>query len=157
MSVLRVRDLMRSPPCSITPMTTLPDIERRLQAYGVRRLPVMDRRWVVGIVTLGDVRHAQPSDVPLLHTYEQPARLAGVHALDLMSQPVISIPATAPVTDAVRLMLKHKISGVPVLRGGQLVGMITASDIFRAIVGDTVTSNRARVTHDTSPYTPNRR
>jgi CBS domain-containing protein len=55
-------------------------------------------------------------------------------AKDLMTQPVISVAADAPVLEAVRIMLQKKISGLPVLdASGQLAGIVTEGDFLRRI------------------------
>lgn len=134
MSTLHVRDVMRTRVCTITPDTPLPEIAQRLQTDSAHRLPVMGRSGVVGMVTQDDISDAQPSPVPLLEAYERPALLTTIPAATIMSRPVITIAAGAPLTEAARLMLIHKVRGLPVLRNGQLVGIITASDILRIIL-----------------------
>ncbi len=47
---------------------------------------------------------------------------------------VLTIAAQAPVIEAARLMLQHKVSGLPVLKQGLLVAILTESDIFQAVV-----------------------
>jgi CBS domain-containing protein len=53
-------------------------------------------------------------------------------ALDVMTQPVISVEPDASILEAARLMLQHRISGVPVVDAkGKLVGMVTEGDFLR--------------------------
>lgn len=59
-----------------------------------------------------------------------------LHARDVMTRDVISIRPDATVVDAARLMIKHKISAVPVLEGGRLTGIISEGDlVHRAEIG----------------------
>lgn len=134
MAKLHVRDLMHAPVVNISLDTTLPDIEQQFVSAHVDCLPVMDHGGVVGIVTSGDLRHVQTSSVPQLRKYECPALLQQLNAQELMSHPVVTIAATAPLTEAARLMLIHRIRCLPVLRGRQLVGIITANDILHALI-----------------------
>jgi CBS domain-containing protein len=55
-----------------------------------------------------------------------------MHVKDVMTQPVVTVPMDASIFEAVRLMLQHKISGLPVVdRSGHLVGMVTEADLLR--------------------------
>jgi CBS domain-containing protein len=129
---------MNSPVITISPSTTLPYIKTLLREHQIRRLPVVDRNRLVGIVTLGDVRNACPSEATTLSIYELSYLLTTVTAADIMRQSVVAVQADSPVADAARLMLTQKISGLPVLDGSQLVGMLTESDIFRAVISGQV-------------------
>jgi CBS domain-containing protein len=53
-----------------------------------------------------------------------------MHAKDVMSSPVISIGPALPVLDIAALLVRHRIGGLPVMVGGQLVGMVTGSDLL---------------------------
>jgi len=134
MQSIAVRALMSSPVITITPQTRLPQIKNILRENNIRRVPVVAQDRLVGIVTLGDVRNAFPSDATTLSIYELSDLLAKVTATDVMRTAVIGINADAPLVEAARLMLTQKISGLPVLEDGRLVGMITESDIFRAVI-----------------------
>ena len=147
MTALAVRALMRSPVVTITPHTPLPDIERVLREHGIRRVPVLDHRRLVGIVTLGDVRGTQPSDATTLSVYELGYLLNKVTAAQIMHTPVLSVAADAPVLEAAQRMPDHHISGLPVVADGQVVGMITESDVFRALVAGRLSSPTLTLPH----------
>jgi acetoin utilization protein AcuB len=134
METLAVTALMSAPVVTVTPTTTLPHIRNLMRDHGIRRLPVVTNGCMVGIVTLGDVRSACPSDATTLSIYELSYMLERVTAADIMRTGVISVQAATSVVAAAALMLEHKVSGLPVLDGEQLVGIITESDIFRAVV-----------------------
>jgi acetoin utilization protein AcuB len=51
-----------------------------------------------------------------------------------MSRGVVTISPNAEAVEAAALMAKRKIGGLPVVKGGVLVGIITATDILRAYV-----------------------
>lgn len=133
MQPLLVRDLMTSPVLTIRPTTRLPAIKQLMCERCVHRLPVIEGERLVGIVTLGDVRNAFPSDLPALNHYPQP-RLDAVRAEYLMRTDVITITPEAAVTTAALLLLRHKVSGLPVIEGERLVGIITKGDLCRAVL-----------------------
>jgi acetoin utilization protein AcuB len=73
--------------------------------------------------------------VTTLSIYEVTTLLYKVTGKDVMRTGVITVDADAALTEAAEQMLAHKVSGLPVMRDGRLVGIITESDIFRAVVG----------------------
>jgi CBS domain-containing protein len=90
---------------------------------------------LVGIVTLGDVREAEPSDATSLSIWEINYLLAQLKVEKIMSQNPITISPNATIGEAAWLMLEYKISGLPVVdKAGGIVGIITESDIFRLVV-----------------------
>jgi CBS domain-containing protein len=129
-----VRDWMSANPVAIGPKTSLHDAHALMMERHVRRLLVMDNGKLVGIVTLGDVREAEPSKATSLSIYELHYLLAKLTIDEIMTRNPITVPATATIRDAAKLMLEHKIGGLPVMDGGKLAGIITESDIFRVLV-----------------------
>ncbi len=130
-----VRDWMTSNPITIEPTTTLADAYMLMKQKNIRRLLVAEPNGkLVGIVTLGDVREAHPSDATTLSIYEINYLLAKLSVTQIMTVNPITTTPDATVYDAARLMLEHKIGGLPVVANGQVVGIITESDIFRLMV-----------------------
>ncbi len=130
----QVRDWMTPNPITIDPKTTLPEAHKLMKECHIRRLPVVDRGKVVGILTLGDVREASPSDASSLSIFELNYLLSKLTVENIMTRDPITIAPTGTIREAAQLMLEHKIGGVPVVDGEKLVGIITESDIFRVLV-----------------------
>ncbi len=130
----QVRDWMTPNPITIDPKTTLPEAHKLMKECHIRRLPVVDHGKVVGILTLGDVREASPSDASSLSIFELNYLLAKLNVESIMTRDPITIAPTATIREAAQLMLEHKIGGVPVVEDEKLVGIITESDIFRVLV-----------------------
>jgi acetoin utilization protein AcuB len=59
-----VRDWMTQDVITITPQTSLTEAHALMMSKRIRRLPVVDHGRIVGIVTLGDVRGAEPPRPP---------------------------------------------------------------------------------------------
>ncbi len=131
-----VKDWMTRDPVVISPKTTLPEAYQLMKERRIRRLPVVDNGKLVGIVTLGDVREASPSDATTLSIYELNYLLAQLSADRIMTREALSVSPDATIRDAARMMLEHKIGGLPVVEGGKVVGILTESDIFRLVVQD---------------------
>ena len=103
----------------------------------IRRLPVLKDGHLVGIVTLGDVRGAKPSEITSLSIWELNYLLAKLEIEQCMTPDPITISEDATIEEAAMIMLKNKISGLPVIdETEQVVGIITESDIFRLVVRD---------------------
>ncbi len=130
-----VRDWMSSPPITIDANATLPEACDILRQHRIRRLPVMQNGKLVGIVTRGDLRGAQPSEATTLSIWELNTLLAKLKIKSIMTPDPITIREDATLRDAAQIMNDYKVSGLPVVdEKGDLVGMITESDIFRLVV-----------------------
>ncbi len=138
MHMLCVRDVMSRPVIAVAPYTRLPAIKHLMAEQQIRRVPVLHKNAVVGIITLSDLRDAFPADATTLSIYELSHVLNRVTARQIMTTSVISIGMNALLAEAAKLMLLNKVSGIPVVEVGRLVGMITESDIFRAVVAGQV-------------------
>ncbi len=132
-----VRDWMTPRPITIDPRTTLPEAHKLMKQSQIRRLPVVDQGKVVGILTLGDVREASPSDATSLSIFELNFLLARLTVDHIMTRDPIVVSPTTTIRQAAQIMLEYKIGGLPVVDGDVLVGIITESDIFRVLVQET--------------------
>jgi acetoin utilization protein AcuB len=126
---------MTSEVVTVTPDTTLPDAHRLMSKNEIRRLPVVKKGRLVGIVTRGDVRGAEPSEATSLSIWELNYLLARLKISEIMTPKPISVSPDATISQAAQLMLENKISGIPVVDVDEnVVGIITESDIFRLVV-----------------------
>lgn len=128
-----VQDWMTSAPETVSVNTAVMEALQRLREGGYRRLPVMDGHKLVGIVTDRDLKEATPSKATTLSIYELNYLLSKLTVKDVMQSPVISIQHDAAIEDAALLMEEHRISGLPVLDGTELVGIVTITDLMRAV------------------------
>jgi CBS domain-containing protein len=126
---------MTSPVITIKPQTLISEAHQCMKENGIRRLPVVEAGKLVGMITVGDVREASPSDATTLSIWELNYLWAQLTVERVMTRAVVTVEPDVPVTDAAQLMLDHKISGLPVVdQSGKLVGILTESDIFRMLV-----------------------
>ncbi len=138
---VRVREWMTSPVISVAPSTPISSVHQLMKEHGIRRVPVVEHDRVVGIITLGDVREASPSDATTLSIWEMNYLWAQLTVEKVMSRKVISVHAEDLILDIAQIMLDKKVSGLPVLDDhGYLVGIITESDIFRMLVESRTTA-----------------
>ncbi len=133
--MVHVGDIMTSPAICIDSHSTLPEAIELMKKHSVRRLPVLNDQEMVGIITLGDVRGALPSEVTSLNRSELGYLTEQVKVERAMRQPVITVHPDTKLADAARLMVEHRIGGIPVVSAdGVVVGLVTESDIFRILI-----------------------
>ncbi|MBX3059145.1 MAG: CBS domain-containing protein [Anaerolineae bacterium] len=131
-----VRDWMTREIITVTPETTLPEAHQIMMNEEIRRLPVVysDGR-LAGIITLGDVRGAQPSPATSLSIWELNYLLSQLKVEKIMTPDPVTIHEDATIGEAARVMLENRVSGLPVVdKAGKLAGIITESDIFSMVV-----------------------
>jgi acetoin utilization protein AcuB len=131
-----VRERMTPNPVTVTPDTTVPEALRLLREKKIRRLPVLDQRGnLVGIVSDKDLLHASPSPATTLAVWEIPELLAKIKIEKVMSRNLVTVSLDTPLEEAARNMADQRIGGMPVLDGEKLVGIITETDLFKALLG----------------------
>ena len=130
-----VKNWMTRDPVSIHPQQTLPQAHQLMKNKNIRRLPVVDGETLVGIVTFGDIREAEPSDASSLSMYEMNYLIALLTVDSIMTPNPMTIQESATIGEAAKVMLEHKIGGLPVMnKNNMLVGIITESDICRLVM-----------------------
>jgi CBS domain-containing protein len=132
---VKVSDWMTSNVVTTRRQTSISSAHQMMRENNVRRLPVVEDGKLVGIITIGDVREASPSDATTLTIWELNYLWAQLTVEKVMTRSVFTVKADTPLLDAAEIMLEHKISGLPVINDeGTLVGVITESDIFRMLI-----------------------
>ncbi len=126
---------MSANPITILPTTPVAEAQALMKAEKLHRLPVVDKSGkLVGIVTERDLLYASPSPASTLNVYELSYLLAKLRVEEIMKMAVITIDEGAALEEAAKLMAEKNIGGLPVLRNGQLVGVITESDLFKVFL-----------------------
>lgn len=117
---------------TISPRDTFGDAIKKMNARQIRRLLVMVGDTVEGVVCKQDLIAAYPDHLNPFSSVglEDPAAQTRIETI--MKGPVITIDEAAPIEHAATLMARHHIGGLAVMDHGNLVGVITESDVFRA-------------------------
>ena len=127
-----VQERMSHPVITIKPETPIMDVHNLMRKEHIRRLPVIDeRKRLVGIVSEKDILHAKPSGATSLSVWEVQYLLSEITVEEVMTRDVITINEDTPLEEAARIMADNKIGGLPVLRDGKVVGIITETDLFK--------------------------
>lgn len=130
---LLVKDWMTPDPITVHPQSTLPHVRKLMEERHIRRLPVMEDDELVGIITIGDIREAQPSDVNTLRSYEAEYLISLITVDTVMTPEPITVSPESTIAEAAQIMLSKKISGLPVMKNDKLVGIITETDFCRLL------------------------
>jgi len=128
-----VRDRMTREVVSVSPSTNLFDALMLTRTQGVRHLPVLDGGALVGLVTDRDLRLAMPAKGTAPEK-ERERLLATSLVGDVMTRNLVTTTPDAPVEEAARLLYEHYIGCLPVLSEGRVVGLLTETDLLRALV-----------------------
>ncbi|HEX9824702.1 MAG TPA: CBS domain-containing protein [Actinomycetota bacterium] len=121
MARMLVRDVMTVGVVTVSPETSLKEVAGLLLGAKVSGVPVVDGGRVVGIVSESD----------LLPLREGTAGHPVARASDVMTRKLISLVEEMSVTEAARVLQRHRIKRAPVMRGGRLVGIVTRGDLLR--------------------------
>jgi acetoin utilization protein AcuB len=128
-----VEEVMQTSVTTVTPKTLLPEARRLLRRRGVRHLPVVQDDALVGIVSDRDLKRATAPETSSATHEVSPLRDAStVDAI--MTRAVITVGRMFPIEEAASLMVKEKVSALPVTEGGRLIGIVTETDILELFV-----------------------
>lgn len=121
-----VRDMMSYPVKTVNPDTLLGEVEQILLRYGHTGVPVTEDKYLVGIISRRDV------DKAIKHGLRH-APVKG-----FMTTKVTTVDVDAPWEEVQRLMVQHDIGRLPVVEEGNVVGIVSRSDILRLVHGGSV-------------------
>ncbi|GAB4574809.1 MAG: CBS and ACT domain-containing protein [Anaerolineae bacterium] len=121
-------------PITATPDMTHPQALDLMRKNNIRHLPVLENGKLVGIVAENDLLSSRPSPATTLSIYEIYSLLDNLKLRQIMSSPVYAVEEDCPLEEAARILTEKKITALPVMRGEELVGIITEIDLFRALV-----------------------
>lgn len=149
---MQARDFMTKSPVTVTPDTPTPEIARQLLTHAISAVPVVDHDGtLLGMVSEGDLLGRAESGgatrrdwwLSLLAEGEalNPGFLATLQnpqltARDVMSAPVVNVAETAEAGEIAHLLEEYRIKRVPVMRDGRVVGIVSRSDLLRALVAE---------------------
>ena len=129
-----VEDVMRRDVVTASPKTTLPAALALVQQRGIRHLPVVEDGSLVGIVSDRDLKRAMASPATSLERHELAYLLDRLTLAEFMTCAVMTVAPSFPVEEAARLMVREKISALPVTEAGRLVGIVTETDVLDLFV-----------------------
>ena len=128
--MLLVRNSMTRELVTVVSETTAAEALALCRMNRIRHLPVLEGRRLVGVISDRDLRAATPA----LGDLARAEALDRIRVADEMARDVTTARPEDPIEDAAMVMYERKIGCLPVVDGEDLVGMLTTSDIMRALV-----------------------
>jgi len=130
---MRVKDIMSTNVVKVDEKTLVGDARNIMEAHRIRRLPVMRKDKLVGLVTKHMLLEAAPSPATSLSIWEVHYLLSKMTAKDIMVEHPDTISPDMPVEEALQLGQEKGYGGFLVMEKGRLVGVVTESDIVRVM------------------------
>ena len=128
---MKIRDLMSTNVVTVSEDTSIHDAKKIMDAHRIRRLPVMRKDKLVGLVTKHMLLEASPSPATSLSIHELHYLLAKMTVKDIMVKNPFTISPDMAPEEALQLGQEKGYGAFPVMEDGRLVGMVTESDIVR--------------------------
>ncbi len=129
-----VSDIMTSNVVTIPSTTSIAEAKRIMQAHGFRRLPVVDKGKLVGVVTEHGLEKVSPSKATSLTVWELSYLLDKTTVKEIMETNVVTIGPEATAEEALAVAQGHKVGALVVVDKGRVEGILTTNDFFYKIV-----------------------
>lgn len=130
---MRMKDVMTRNPITVSPDTLVLQAQKIMKEKRIRRLPVVDKGKLIGIITKYDLLEAAPPK-GTSSLYDLTELLSQMKVKDVMKKNPLTVSPFTPVEDALRIGQERKIGSFPVVEHGKLVGIATESDIVRFLI-----------------------
>lgn len=129
-----VSDWMTKKVFSVDLDAYLSDALSLMKEKRIKHVPVLKSGKLKGIISDRDIKEYSPSKATSLDIYELHYILAKTKIKDMMTTSVITTTSDTPVEEAAMTLLDRSIGCLPVIDEGNLAGIISDKDIFRALV-----------------------
>lgn len=132
--VMLVKDIMTTNVVTISSNTPVLEARKIMEVHSVRRLPVVDKGKLVGMVTKNMTRRAAPSEATSLSVWEINYLMAKMIVKEIMKRDVVTVPPDLTVECAVATAQERGVGALPVIEDNVVVGIITTNDFFYKIL-----------------------
>jgi acetoin utilization protein AcuB len=129
-----VADIMTTNVVSISSDTSLAEARRIMDAHRVRRLPVIDRGKLAGVVTSGALDRMGPSQLTTFSVHELGYLVNKITVKEVMRREVVTVTPDMTVEEAVALAQSKRVGMLVVVEGDKVVGVATTNDFFYKIL-----------------------
>jgi acetoin utilization protein AcuB len=130
-----IRNFMTKNVITIEDEESMPKAIQLLKQHKINMMPVTHQGKLVGVITDRDLKQASPSEATDLETHELKYLLNKIKMKDIMTRQVITVPPDYTIEEAAEILMNHDISGAPVVNEqGQMEGIITSTDLYKALI-----------------------
>ena len=125
---------MSHPVITIPPNMPVTKAHELMARENINQCPVVKSGKLVGLVTEKDILKAYPSSATTLAVWEITSLVEKIKVEDIMIKQFQTVQEDTPIEVAARILVDHEISALPVMRGKELVGIITEADLFKIML-----------------------
>ena len=129
-----VRDIMTTNVVTIPSSISIADAKRIMEAHKFRRLPVVDKGKLVGIVTERKLEQVSPSKATSLSVWELSYLLDKTSVKEIMERNVVTVPPDMTAEESLAVAQSNRVGALVVVEDGKVVGISTTNDFFYKIV-----------------------
>ena len=138
-----IKNWMSKPVITVDVNSSMQETSYLLEKHNIRLLPVTQWEKLVGIITDRDIKRSSASDATSLEKHELLYLLSKITVKDIMTKNPICVTPDNTIEETARILMEHKISGVPVVEThGEVVGIVTHSDLCRVLINLTGVDRR---------------
>lgn len=131
---MRVRDIMTTKVITVSSNTTIGKADELLSKHKIRRLPVVDKEKLVGVISKDGILNASTLYTTPIAPWKMAHYFFGRKVRELMSKKLVTAAPDMTVTSAAYLAQKEKVGCLPVMDNDKLVGIVTTNDFFYKIL-----------------------
>ena len=129
-----VYDIMTTNVVTIPSSTSIADAKRIMEAHRIRRLPVVDKGKLVGMVTERRLESVSPSKATSLSVWELSYLLNKTSVKEIMERNVVTVSPDMSAEESLAIAQGRKVGALVVIEDGRVVGIVTTNDFFYKIV-----------------------
>jgi acetoin utilization protein AcuB len=130
-----IRNFMTKNAITIDAEESMQKAVHLLQQHKINMMPVTHEGKLVGIISDRDLKKASPSEATDLDMHELKYLLAKIRIKDIMTHDVVTVPSDFTIEETAEVLMTHDISGAPVVNNrGEMEGVITSTDLFKALI-----------------------
>jgi acetoin utilization protein AcuB len=131
---MKIRDVMNWNVVTVSSDTPIMEARKIMDAHNIRRLPVLDKGKLIGMVSYGRISRTTPSPATSLSVWEINYLLAKMTVKEIMTRDVVTVSPDMSVEAAIALAQSKGVGALPVLEDHKLVGIATTNDFFYKIL-----------------------
>ena len=131
---MKIRDVMTWNVVTVTSDTPIMEARKIMDAHNIRRLPVVDKGKLVGIVSKERIARSGPSPATSLSVWEINYLLAKMTVKEVMKKDAVTVDPDMSVEAAIALAQSKGVGALPVLENHKLIGIATTNDFFYKIL-----------------------
>jgi acetoin utilization protein AcuB len=129
-----IKDWMTTDPIVVSPDTPIMEAQKIMRENRIRRLPVVERGELMGIVTYRDLIEASPSEATSLSIHELNYLLSKLKVKEVMTKGLVVVEPDETVEEAALRGTEKGVGALPVVHKGKLIGIATVADLFRTVM-----------------------